>query len=90
MHRKTTHEFMKTLAEKYDISTATVNDIVRSPFRFLRYRVMNELDTDAEYYPTFLISGLGKFVITPGRKKYIRTMKEKSRKRKEYTKLETA
>lgn len=71
MHRKTTQEFMKKLAGKYNISAATVQDIAQSPFRFLVEVVMKDVSPAKGNYPTFVVSGLGKFVITSGRKEML-------------------
>ena len=71
MHRRTTQEFMRKLANKYGVSAATVLDIARSPFRFLADVVMDDINPSKGYYPGFMVKGLGKFVVTEGKKEML-------------------
>ena len=67
MHRPTSQKGLKQIADKYGISLATANEIIRSQYEFLKI-TMNSCDATKDFFPTMCFVHLGKFIVTPQRR----------------------
>lgn len=76
MNSKKSQRKLKEIADKYGISLATANEVVRSQFLFLS-EMMKTADYNTEYYPVIGIQHLGKFLVTNRKRYVLKKFKEK-------------
>lgn len=69
MKKKTSLRELKRIADKYNISLHTAEEIVRSQWEFM-VNVLRNVDPEEKYYPVYKIKHIGKFIVTPGRQFY--------------------
>jgi len=88
MQRKISQDFIKELAKKYNKPVYIIEGIIKSPFKMLA-EIMRNADVINDKYDQIYIQNLGKFVVTPYRKKKIKDKYYKSRKYKALLKKES-
>ncbi len=71
---KNNDEFARELAKKYDITIFVAKQIIDSPFKFLKDRIVEKK------YEGIMLPYLGKFIVKPGVKDFLIRLHENKEK----------